>query len=45
MLRSNCKRDSFAWKRWETTASAGELMAFNGLTAEALTKRAIELVH
>ena len=45
MLRSNSKRDSFAWKREETTASAGELMAFNGLTAEALTKRAIELVH
>ena len=45
MLRSNCKRVSFAWKRGETTASAGELMAFNGLTAEALTKRAIELVH
>ncbi len=45
MLRSNYKRDTFAWKRGETTASAGELMAFNGLTAEALTKRAIELVH
>jgi phosphoketolase len=45
MLRSNSQRDSFAWKRGETTASAGELMAFNGLTAEALTKRAIELVH
>ncbi len=45
MLRSNCKRDTFAWKRGETTANAGELMAFNGLTAEALTKRAIELVH
>jgi phosphoketolase len=45
MLRSTCKRDTFAWKRGETTASAGELMAFNGLTAEALTKRAIELVH
>jgi len=45
MLRSNAKRDTFAWKRGETTASAGELMAFNGLTAEALTKRAIELVH
>ncbi|MDD1413896.1 hypothetical protein MEN41_04275 [Dolichospermum sp. ST_con] len=38
MLRSNSQRG-------ETTASAGELMAFNGLTAEALTKRAIELVH
>ena len=40
MLRSNVKRDTFAWKRGETTASAGELMAFNGLTAEALTTRA-----
>ncbi|BAZ79211.1 hypothetical protein [Sphaerospermopsis sp. FACHB-1194] len=45
MLRSTSKRDISAWKRGETTASAGELMAFNGLTAEALTKRAIELVH
>ncbi len=45
MLRSNSKRDTFAWKRGETTASAGELMAFNGITAQALTKRAIELVH
>ena len=40
MLRSNVKRDTFAWKRGETTASAGELMTFNGLTAEALTARA-----
>ncbi len=45
MLRSTVKRDVFAWKRGETTASAGALMTFNGLTAEALTKRAIELVH
>ncbi|MBD2410136.1 transketolase [Nostoc calcicola FACHB-389] len=45
LLRSAAKRDTFAWKRGETTASAGELMAFNGLTAEALTKRAIALVH
>ncbi len=44
MLRSMAKRDTFAWKRGETTASAGELMAFNGLTAEALVKRAIELL-
>lgn len=44
MLRSHCKRDTFAWKRGETTASAGEIMAFNGLTAEALAKRAVELV-
>lgn len=45
MLRSTSKRDTFAWKRGETTASAGELMTFNGLTSEALTKRAIELIH
>ncbi|WP_013322366.1 hypothetical protein [Gloeothece verrucosa] len=44
MLRSTSKRDVFAWKRGETTASAGEIMAFNGLTAEALTKRALSLV-
>ena len=44
MLRSNSQRDTFAWKRGETTASPGELMAFNGLTAEALVKRGIELV-
>ncbi|WP_017317946.1 phosphoketolase family protein [Mastigocladopsis repens] len=44
MLRSTSKRDTFAWKRGETTASAGELMAFNGLTAQALAKRAQELV-
>ncbi|MEH2067579.1 MAG: phosphoketolase [Nostoc sp.] len=45
LLRSKANRDTFCWKRGETTASAGELMAFNGLTAEALTKRAIALVH
>jgi phosphoketolase len=45
MLRSTAKRDVFAWKRGETTASAGELMAFNGITAEALVKRSLELLH
>jgi phosphoketolase len=45
MLRSTAKRDVFAWRRGETTASAGELMAFNGITAESLAKRALELVH
>jgi phosphoketolase len=45
MLRSMAKRDTFAWKRGETTASAGELMAFNGITAEALVKRSLELIH
>jgi len=44
MLRSTAKRDTFAWKRGETTASPAQLMALNGLTAENLTKRALELV-
>ncbi len=45
MLRSTCQRDTFAWKRGETTASANELMAFNGLSTEALKKRAMDLVN
>lgn len=44
MLRSLCRRDTFSWKRGETTASAAELMELNGITAEALTQRALELV-
>ena len=44
MLRSNAKRDIFAWKRGETTATAGQLMAFNGLTSEALRDRALQLL-
>jgi phosphoketolase len=44
MLRSTAKRDTFAWKRGETTASAGEIMEFNGLTAEAIAKRATDLL-
>lgn len=44
MLRSTAKRDTFAWKRGETTASAGELMAVNGITAEAIAKRSQELL-
>jgi len=44
LLRSNSKRDVFAWKRGETTASAGEIMAFNGITAEALTGRSLSLL-
>ncbi|MDJ1182643.1 hypothetical protein [Roseofilum casamattae] len=39
MLRSTCQRDTFAWKRGETAASAGQVMAYNGLTAEALVDR------
>jgi phosphoketolase len=44
ILRSTCKRDVFAWKRGETAASAGEIMAYNGLSAENLAKRAEELL-
>ncbi len=44
MLRSNSKRDIFAWKRGETGSSAGQIMAFNGLTADAFVKRASELL-
>ena len=44
MLRSNARRDTFAWKRGETTATAAQLMEFNGLTAEALAHRGKELI-
>jgi phosphoketolase len=44
MLRSNLPRDMFAWKRGETTASAGELMEFNGITAALLADRAKQLL-
>ncbi|HNA29936.1 MAG TPA: phosphoketolase, partial [Thiobacillaceae bacterium] len=40
MLRTRAaRRDVFAWKRGETTASPGEIMAFNGITAEAMVAR------
>jgi len=45
MLRSTAKRDTFAWKRGETTATATQLMELNGITATALTQRALELVQ
>jgi phosphoketolase len=44
MLRSMARRDTFAWKRGETTASAGELMGLNGITAEGICARAIALL-
>jgi phosphoketolase len=44
MLRSAAKRDTFAWKRGETTASAGQLMEFNGISAANLASRALELL-
>jgi len=45
LLRSTSKRDVFAWKRGETVASATELMSFNSLTAEVLTRRALKLLE
>ena len=44
LLRSRLPRDVIAWKRGETTASAGELMAFNGITATAIVTRALALL-
>ena len=44
MLRSRSARDVIAWKRGETTASAGELMAFNGITSEAIVDRTKALI-
>lgn len=44
VLRSTAKRDVFAWKRGETTASAGELLQLNGITAAAMVQRAIGLL-
>lgn len=44
LLRTRAeKRDTFAWKRGETTASPTEIMAFNGITPEAMTERVINL--
>ncbi len=45
LLRSGAAaRDLFGWQRGETTASPAEIMAFNGITAEALAGRARELL-
>jgi phosphoketolase len=44
MLRSTSPRDVFAWKRGETAASAGQVMAINGLTAEQFVARATALL-
>ena len=41
LLRTRAgKRDTFAWKRGETTASPAEIMEFNGLTGDAMSTRA-----
>jgi hypothetical protein len=34
----------FAWKRGETTASPAQVMAFNGITADAMASRAAALI-
>ena len=44
MLRSDAPRDTFAWKRGETAASAGQIMAINGLTADSFVARAKSLL-
>ncbi len=46
MLRSRApRRDMLVWQRGETTASPGEIMAFNGLTATAMVERAVRMVN
>jgi phosphoketolase len=44
LLRSTLPRDVFAWKRGETTATAGQIMALNGLTAANFVARAQQLL-
>jgi hypothetical protein len=45
LLRTRApRRDVFAWKRGETTASPQEIMDFNGITGEAMAARAKVLV-
>ena len=44
LLRAQGARDVLSWKRGETTASPGEIMAFNGLTGAAIAARAQALV-
>lgn len=45
LLRTRApKRDTFAWKRGETTASPAEIMGFNGITADAMAERVNTLI-
>jgi phosphoketolase len=44
MLRSTVRRDTFSWKRGETTATPGQLMELNGITPAALVNRALALL-
>ena len=44
LLRTRAaKRDVFCWKRGETTASPAEIMQLNGITADDMCRRVIEL--
>jgi phosphoketolase len=45
LLRTRAaKRDTYCWKRGETTASAQQLFDFNGMNADALAARAAAMV-
>ncbi len=45
MLRTRApRRDLMVWKRGETTATPGEVMAFNGLTAEDMAGRVSKMM-
>lgn len=45
LLRSGvANRDLFGWQRGETTASANELMAYNGITADKLVASALGML-
>lgn len=45
LVRSQAtRREVMSWKRGETTASPHELMAFNGLTADDIARRALGLL-
>ena len=42
LLRTRApRRETFCWKRGETTASPAEIMGFNGITAEAMVQRVV----
>ena len=44
LLRTRApKRDVFCWKRGETTASPAEIMQLNGITAEGMSRRVMDL--
>lgn len=44
MLRARSVRDTFCWKRGETTANPNQLFDFNGMNAAAIEQRALALL-